>query len=330
MSTRRDTDWDAAERAALAGLEPQIETMRARHAGDPPLDVLYAARHDVLPGEWQAQVDAHLRASAWSRALVEGLAAEPQRIADDEDRLDAETEARLLARIRREAGATLPRSTSRWPRALPVWIGATAAAAILVALVVWAPRNATAPSAPERAAGGAPAATEAPQARAAAPAAPFLLPFDKPDVRLSASALVWRGPEAEAPPGAQAYLRDLKPALDAYRAGDYAQADNAFARLRARYPRAIEICFYQGASRLLGGDPQASIEPLTLAEKIADSTFAPEVTLLLAVAEQRTGQADAARARLRRGCAPSEARTARVCAALKTLETAVPVAPVAR
>ena len=62
------------------------------------------------------------------------------------------------------------------------------------------------------------------------------------------SALTWRG-DASANP----FLRDLAPAFDAYRAGDYARAGAAFDRLSAAYPDAVEVLFYQGVSRMLAG-----------------------------------------------------------------------------
>jgi hypothetical protein len=348
MSSERDADWDEAEREALAGLEDQVESMRRRHAGDPRLDVLHAARLDVLPGEWQAEVDAHLANSSWSRALVDGVVADTVRAAADEDQLDAIAEARLLARITRDARPTPAAAPRRWPQALPLWIGAAAVATILTVLAVRSTRV-TAPatsSIAQREGAGSPEvtpgvkprgnelkpatqgstdapATDKPLAQAAAP---FVLAFDKPEVRLSAAALVWRGDSATA--GA-AYLADLKEGLDAYRASDYARADAALAALRPRYPTVVEPPFYQGASRLLAGDAAGAIEPLTEAARVADDAFASEVTLLLAAAEQRTGRIEAARARLRRGCTPADPRTSRVCASLAQFDRAVP-APLAK
>lgn len=359
MSTDPHADWDESERAALAGLERQLDTIRLRHRGDPPVDVLYAARHDVLPGEWQARVDAHLSASAWSRTLVEGLAAEPARGAPSDAELDADTGARLFERVMRQTRGAAAAPPRRWPQALPLWIG-TAAAAILIAIGVQTTRE-TAPapsSVAQRDAGAAPEPTrglksadrdatardttagdttardatarDAPPDTPLAQAAPFVLPFGKPEVRLSAGALVWRGESASASSDdVQRYLADLKPALDAYRNGDYVRADAALTALRQRYPAAIEVLFYQGASRLLRDDPKGALEPLGEAARHPDQAFAADLALLLAAAEQRTGQTEAARARLRSGCAPARAQSARLCAALAALDAAEP-APAAK
>ena len=120
-----------------------------------------------------------------------------------------------------------------------------------------------------------PSPTPAPEQRQAAArpievprTPPFQLSFDKPDVRLSASALTWRGPSTSTRrPDGNTFIADLKPALDAYRAGQYrASFDALFVTLRTRYPASVEAAFYQGATRLLRGDATGAIEPLTAAE----------------------------------------------------------------
>jgi len=69
VSTNRD-DWDREERQALADLEDQFDEMRQRHAGDPPIELLRAARAQVLPDDLQTSVSEHLAASAMSRTLA--------------------------------------------------------------------------------------------------------------------------------------------------------------------------------------------------------------------------------------------------------------------
>ena len=121
MSTDRD-DWDEDERAALTGLGQQLEAIRQRHRDEPPFEVLHAARHDVLPGEWQARVNAHLSSSAWSRAIVQGLAPADASLSDPADAdapspgnaLDADAQSRLFTRIVQEASGTPQASPRRW------------------------------------------------------------------------------------------------------------------------------------------------------------------------------------------------------------------------
>jgi TolA-binding protein len=59
----------------------------------------------------------------------------------------------------------------------------------------------------------------------------FRLPLEKPAIKISPSALAWRGPGRENP-----LLADLKPAFDAFRAGDYQRADDEFSKLTGKYP----------------------------------------------------------------------------------------------
>ena len=49
--------WDADEhRKRCRNLQTEIEELRKRHANDPPLELLRAARHDALPPDLQEEV----------------------------------------------------------------------------------------------------------------------------------------------------------------------------------------------------------------------------------------------------------------------------------
>jgi hypothetical protein len=297
-------DWDREEREALAGLEDQIEAMRKRHHADPPFELLRAARGDALPPDLQAAVSEHISGSAVSRTLADGLG-------DDEPELSREDEQRLLARITRDArAASEPARTWRWLRPL---IAASAIAAI--AVLAWKVADPNRP--------GEPAATpESTVAVVTPPAAPFLLPFDKPDVKIGMAALTWRGSSQ----GNNQLLADLKPGLDAYRTGDYATAERELTALAARYPGTIEILFYQGISRLFLNDPSGAVASFSAAESVGDQSFAADVSWYRAVADQRAGNAAAARTRLEALCAaktgPDSQPAARACAALDQITAA--------
>jgi hypothetical protein len=293
MSQPRD-DWDDEERDALAGFEGELDEIRRRHAGDPSLAMLRAADADALPPDAQARVMDHLKDSAWSRALVDGL-----REAGAGDRLDAASEQRLFDRITREARIVPPRR--RWRPAM-IYSGLAAAATLLVAVML----RDRAPVAPASAGPPAPASPPA--------AAPVRIAFAKPDVRLSASALTWRGD-----PTANPFLRDLAPAFDAYRASDYARAVAAFDRLAAVYPDAIEVRFYQGVSRLLAGDAAGAIAPLEAAARVGNTAFADDVAWSLAVARQHAG-APGARERLAGLCRGRSPHAAEACAAVTAID----------
>lgn len=307
MNTRPD-DWEQDEERALNGLEEQLAAIRLRHADSPSLGMLRAARADALPDALQAGVTKHLAESAWSRALVEGMenGGEPPAL----DRL---TEERIWGRIRRAGGAPAARpGMAKW-----VW-GSAAALAASVLLAVSISRSPAPTAAPEpgpQAAAPSPAAT----APAAPAAAPTLLAFSKPDLKLTAAALTWRGAPAENP-----FLLNLKPAVDAYRDGDYVQADERFTALALQYPESVEVLFFQGVTRMLRDDFAGAVAPLTAAHRLGEPTFVNDAAWYLAVAEQRSGRAADARARLEELCAGTSAFKDRACAARQQLEEGSP------
>jgi hypothetical protein len=211
-------------------------------------------------------------------------------------------EARVLARIRRDApGSDAARARGFWRWGLL----AAAAATILVVAGVWTSRQGT---------GSWPEEIKPPEATVATPATQFRLALEKPDLRVSPSALAWRGPGGE-----NTLLADLKPAFDAFRADDYSRADTEFSALSARYPASVEITLYQGVARLFLGNVEGAIASLTLAEGLADSSLAWEVAWYRAVADERAGNLAAVRGRLAGLCGQSDARATIACDALKRL-----------
>lgn len=301
MNSDRD-DWDPDEREALDGVRDQLAIIRERHRSDPSLDLLRAAKAEVLPGAVQEQVAQHLSESAWSRAVVDGL--------DQNDAaLDAASQARLLGRVEREAAAERRGPVVRpWFR--PVLIASAVAASAFIAWLFVRP-----PTTPD-----IPISTEA--VPPPVEARPFQLAFAKPDVRLSMAALTWRGGGSDNP-----LLADLKPAFDAYRQGDYASAERELTALAEKYPGTIEILFYQGISRLFLDDGRGAVAALSAAEPLADATFIGDVRYYRAVAEQRAGNTNEARTRLDALCGEKGADSARACTSLAELESASPAKP---
>ena len=308
MKTPADP-WDREEREALEPIEAELAELRARHAGDPPLDLLRAADADALPPSLQTPVSDHLAASAWSRALVAGAN-------DVEPALDASEADRLLARITQSARQEQPQRRP-WFSRPPVWAPMAAAAAIAIVAIVRPSLRPAAPAAPA-ATPAAPAATPAaPPTIVARNEPPVLLPLDKPDVKLSVAALVWRGPS-----GDTSLVDALAPGLDAYRATDYARAAEMLEQVGRRYPASIEAPFYRGVSLLFLNEPADAIAELKKAERMNDDAFAVDVAWYLAIAEQRTGDVAAARARFDALCRRTTSRTAAACDAVKKLDGA--------
>jgi hypothetical protein len=303
VTSSRD-DWDDEEREALAPVARELAAMRARHAGDPPLDLLRAAGADALPEALQGPTRAHLESSAWSRALVDG--------ADTADSaLDDAAAERLLARTKvaaaQETGARR-RHGVRWT---PI-AALAAAAAVIAAIGVW--RNAARAPSPSVA-----HATERPTVPAPPSPAPprreFRLALTKPAVKLTAAALLLRG--AGNP---RSFVDDMADGLNAYRDGDYEKAARELEALRPRYPASIEIPFYAGVSRLMLGDAPAAVRALEAARALNDDTFADDVAWYLAVAYERAAEADKSRPLVVALCRGSSSWTAQACAAAETLK----------
>ena len=309
MSTDRH-DWDREEREALAGLEDQIDAMRRRHAGDPPIEMLRAAHADALPEDLRTSVSDHLAASAMSRTLADGLGEDVPALSDAE-------QERLLARIMKETRkGSAPASAWGWLR--PVFVGS---GIVAVASLVWMVSKGTEQS--ERL--GPPDAQVVVALPPAVP--PFLLPFEKPDVRLGMAALTWRGSSPTTTDDGNQLLAALKPGLDAYRQSDYAIANRELTALDSRYPGTIEILFYQGVSRLFLEDYSGAIASFEAAEATSnDRTFAADVAWYRAVAEQRSGNVAQARAHLDAICSARGADAARACTAIEQM-TAAPATP---
>lgn len=242
--------------------------------------------------------DADEREALASEQLARGLEAVRARHA-----LSPADEARLLGRIHREARTGAGRGGGSWRWGL----GLAAAAVLLIAGSIWFLR---------RGDGTAPGAKTPPAVAASSPLSSpvFYLPLEKPVVKISPAALAYRAQGGESP-----LLADLKPAFDAFRAGDYQTADREFSTISGKHTSSIEVAFYQGVSRLLAGNPTGAITSLAAAERLGDSAFAFDVSWYRAVAEERAGNLAGARARLTILCAQPDARAKSACDALKRL-----------
>jgi hypothetical protein len=214
--------------------------------------------------------------------------------------LGPQEEDRLLERIQREA-----RSGAGWR-----WTLALAAAAVLAIGATWMftrGDGTTSTPPPDMATAAAPVSP---------PAAPvFYLALEKPTIKISPAALVYRGPGGDENP----LLADLKPAFDAFRAGEYRAADEEFSKLAGKYASSVEIPFYQGVARLFLGNPQGAITSLGAAERLADGSLAFDVSWYRALAEERAGNLAGARAQLTKLCAQPDTRAPTACDALTRL-----------
>lgn len=289
--------WQDEERDLPEDLADELSKMDG--AAALPIDALRAAGTGVLPDDLEKAAQAYLTKDPQAKALVDEL--------NETASLDAHGEARLYARISQQSDTGVAwRTASRRP-----WQVAAAIATLAIAGTLWFVTS--------RDGGDVPtvAVTQAPSVPATQPPAPvtkpetFLLPLERPDVRVSLRALTWRGSERTNP-----VLSALRPALDAFRAGDYRLADREFSTVNERYPNLVEVALYQGISLLFLGDIAGATASLHAAEKINDDAFKNDVAWYLAIAEERGGNLDAARARLNALCADGSG-DARACTALK-------------
>lgn len=246
-------------------------------------------------------------ADGWDRDELETLAPFQQEldaIRERHEQFSEHDRARLLRRIQKEAGQAPARGSIFWTQR---WLLAAASVVIVAGAVYMmqdrAPSESPAPV-PERT-----VAVATPT-----PAEQFLLSLDKPDVKVSPGALTYRSAAAENP-----LLADLKTAFDAFRASDYAAANRELTALESRYPRSVEVFFYQGIARLFLSDAAGALASLTTAARVDDGAFAWDIDWYRAIAEERAGNLAAARDRLTRMCQRADTRAPQACEVLKRL-----------
>lgn len=170
---------------------------------------------------------------------------------------------------------------------------------------------------------GSPGPASRSESPAAVPAPTLARPLAPPAWAASVVAVEVRMPPAlaltlrgEAPRDAAnraALVRALRPALDAYRAGEYARAAAALTPLAAAHPDQLEIAFYAGASHLLAGDAVAA-RPL-LAAAASSELVGDDARWFEAIALARVGEVERATTALRELCARRGPRAPDACAA---------------
>ena len=287
--------WDDDERDIPDDLARELSKMGGAPAL--PIEVLRAAGTGVLPDDLEQAAQAYLSKDPRARALVDEL--------NETASLDPHGEARLYARISQQT-RSVSRTASRWR-----WQAAAAIGAIAIAGSLWLVMTRDRGGVPTVAITQSPQAPSVNQPPTVAKPETFLLPLERPEVRVSLRALTWRGSERANP-----VLAALKPALDAFRGGDYQLADREFSTIDARYPGLIEVALYQGISRLFIGDVTGATASLHAAEKIGDEAFKNDVAWYLAIADERSGNLIGARARLTTLCPDGKRGDQRACAVL--------------
>jgi hypothetical protein len=299
-----DPQLDAIERDLVARLGVPLDQVRARCAGCPPPATVRALAMGTMPDEMAASVRRHVASCEICAAIAADL---------NDDELTALTageaqriRARITSGVEEGPRATVAVRPSRrgfgWR--LTVLGPALAAAAALV-LFIGTGRTRVPPAAP-------PAVAEAPPV---APVIPPALRLEMPDLRMSgASVLSTRGEG-----GSEQYLKDLAAPFDAYRAGHYADAARLLGALETKYPKATEVFFYGGVSRLHEQDTDEALGRLERARAIGEPEFSGEVSFYRALALHRAGRVEAARPEFDKLCATKDEFASRACDAARAM-----------
>lgn len=299
-------DLEHWEREPFAEASEAIEAIRRRCTGCPPARVLSAAAAEALPPEQQAEVSAHLSTCASCAELLADLEQlEPATV-------DAAVAARILRDVARDASVRRP-AWKRWVYWVP------ASLAVVLALVVFlqvqrrpAPGAAATVVAVPAAARTVPQAVPAQTAQPPAAANPGPA-LEKPAVKLTMLALTWRNGE-----GAERdFATAIAPALSAFRADRYAEAERLLAGLAGQYPSSVEIPFYQGVCQLFLNRSADAVAALRRAQRLADATFAADASWYLGIALARSGHPTEAKARFAALCRGDSEYAPRACMAAR-------------
>lgn len=299
-------DIEPFEREWLTGAKDAVDRVRASRAGCPPLRLVSAARAGALPDDEQRVVMAHLSTCTSCSRLEHDLA----ELASEQGVTDLDTQ-RIWSRVQREVEQ--PASERRafrlaawWPLLVPV------AAALVVTVALW-PAGGGGPQEWATATTGtdAPRPAQPPLSSAPMATGAGAIVVEKPDVKLSMGALTWRGDSETR----QQFLTDLAPALNAYRADRYEEAISRLVPLEARYPKAPEVAFFLGVSRLLAGREAAAVDSLRRAVDLRDDVFTDDAAWYLAVALQRAGRSADAQKRFSAICGVPGPHMKAACAA---------------
>ena len=332
MSEReRPTDLETDEERFLQEFGPKLAALKAQHAQCPSLESILAAQSAALPEDVAAQIAGHLASCEWCRA-----------IGNDWREFEFPDASRETARRIRDRVFAGVAPAARRPSQL-VWrwvvpLGAVASLVLTFLLV----RDARQTGSPPEATGTAPADQLGTPASAkasagspkleerrrqdsglgarepAVPGTPSVFRLEKPPVRLPLSAaMVWRG---EGDTDRARFAEEFKAAMVPYRADDYGPAAARLARLAGEFPDSPEVSFYLGVCQLFLAHDQDAIGSLGRAQTRATGDLAREVSWYLALAHQRTGQADRAEALLSGLCQGSNPYSAQACAGIQELK----------
>jgi TolA-binding protein len=287
-------DIDAEERGLLEVLGVRIADLPAAGSACPPPELMLVISEVELPEPLRTRLERHVEECPLCQVLKRDLS-------------ELGPEALSPSAVHRIRGK-LPRTPRRAAGTQASWISVS----------LWRPLVATVALAAFAIIVYKQAVRVTPQTqivhREVAPTQPAkpeenFITLEKPGVKLTASALLLRSEEGDS----QKFLKDLAPALDAYRKDDYASAAERFVALTKKHPRSVEVYFYLGVSRLYTKDYSGAVTALETARKLADDTFSDDIAWYLMLAHQRTGEKEKAEAERKKICSGSGLFAQRAC-----------------
>jgi hypothetical protein len=281
-------------------LRREGEAWRSLRSGCPDPDLLLARRSEAIDPEVRARLEAHLASCEPCARLGRDL----------EDTLSAESrdaESRVLARLRPQR-----------PMRLAPWMGLAAGIVMVAGLAsIWWSRSSPAPTAVPQTSTAAGVPTAAPFTQVEPPPVVALWVIEPAAVRVPLSALgTSRSAEGTGEKNAAALIQALSP----YQQGDFATAASRLEELVQQDARQADAYFYLGVCYLMIDRPASAVGALEKGRTVAHADRHAEIDWYLATAEQRSGQTEASRTRLRALCAAAGRFKGSACAALAALE----------
>ncbi|MBZ5537016.1 MAG: hypothetical protein LAO31_13770 [Acidobacteriia bacterium] len=297
------SDLDAFEAEAIKESGGLLDSLRKQRSDCPPVPMLRAAHAGVLTEEVQSAVTAHVAGCRLCRVLQADFAA-----LDSTEASPQEVE-QILIHVRRQAGKS--DGSSFWRFNIFSWRTAMATAALVlsVVLIVWEVKTPQQPGPVP-----SPVAEVKPTP---APQIPEAFRLEKPAVKMTLGVLTWRSNKN----GRDQFLKDMAPALEAYRNDNFNASADSLQTLSSKYSESVEVFFYLGVSRLFLAEYPAAIKALEQAARLADDSFSPDVLWYLSISCQRSGQTEMARGYLQQLCGGSSGYAARACVALNGLDS---------
>lgn len=296
----RWTDLRPEDREFLDEFGITSRELQVQHEGCPPIDQVMAAHAGLLsPDAWPG-VHEHLATCEWCRALVHDLA-DPE-VATPNEEEAARIRQRVL-RGERQRGFL----SNFWRQ--PAY---SVVLALLLIAVVGVVLNRTRQRT-------APAAIPLPQTAQVDMESAFKL--EKPDIKLPADILVWRG----SPIGRQRqFARDLDAALIPFRQDNFAEAQRTLSALVNKYPASSDCYFYLGVAQLFLNQNADAAQTLQTALKDKPELMAADIPWYLAIALHRTGADVQIIQQLQPLCNEKGPYSQRACAAVEVLHQSKP------